>query len=105
MVILYIPKIKGRTKGIIPIISRMFQIKDFFIFLLLSIIIDFALFVKGGIVNTSRLTGSIDYVQTVGRGAARLERKGVSRSAERDLRRCLKNSRTFEKVRSKLHPF
>jgi len=40
--------------------------------------------------------------QAVGRGAARLKRGRISRSTERDLRLCLKNSRTFEKVRSKL---
>jgi hypothetical protein len=36
------------------------------------------------------------------RGAVGSKQKGISSSAELDLRLCLKNPRTFEKVRSKL---
>ena len=50
----------------------------------------------------SPLKGRFYSFQTVGRGAARLKRRRISPSADGDSRLRLKNSRTFEKVRSKL---
>ena len=51
-----------------------------------------ALRARGEGAKTSR-KGRFYSFQTVGRGAACLKRKGVSPSAEGDLRLCLKNSR------------
>ena len=53
-------------------------------------------FVKGEGAKTSR-KGRFYSFQAVGRGAARLKRKGVSPSAEGDLRLRLKNLQPFEK--------
>jgi len=54
---------------------------------------------RGGFTPSKRVV-PFDALRQI--GAARLKRKGVSPSADGDLRLCLKNSRTFEKVRSKL---
>jgi hypothetical protein len=76
--ILYMPKANGSMKGMMPIIKRMFQIRFFFMGFskierckadLLNN------FIQQGVteINTSLQSGSIDSVQTVGRGAARLK--------------------------------